>query len=179
MLTLIFYRTKNDLSNFCVIISENKRKRFVFNHMGLFYFREKPTTLLRHGSKNMKKHMFKWKYLFVRRFLHKWRNWSIYENEWKWGKHIQNGQNFRSRCQEVFCKKGVFLNFAKFAGKHLSRDSFLRCRLTLAQVLPCENWEISKNTFSWKTPPVTASDAWLRNCRSILSLYEKGNKRYR
>ena len=30
-----------------------KRKRFVFNRMRLFYFKEKPTTLLRHESKNM------------------------------------------------------------------------------------------------------------------------------
>ena len=32
-----------------------KRKRFVFNHMGLFYFKKKPATPLRYGSRNMKK----------------------------------------------------------------------------------------------------------------------------
>ena len=30
-------------------------------------------------------------------------------------KHIQN----RNSCPEVFCKKGVLRNFAKFTGKHL------------------------------------------------------------
>ena len=45
--TLIFYRTENNLLNFCVIISEKKRKPFAFNLMRLFYFKEKPTTSLR------------------------------------------------------------------------------------------------------------------------------------
>ena len=31
---------------------------------------------------------------------------------------------------------------------------------TLAQVLFCEIWEISKNTFSYRTPPVAASGAY-------------------
>ena len=47
-----------------------KRKRFVFNHMRLFYCREKPTALLRHRSKSIKKHMFRWN-LYVRIFLFK------------------------------------------------------------------------------------------------------------
>ena len=34
-----------------------KRKRFVFNRMKLFYFKEKPTTPLRHGGKTTKKHI--------------------------------------------------------------------------------------------------------------------------
>ena len=32
-------------------------KRFDFNRMRLFYFKDKPTTPLCHGSKTMKKHM--------------------------------------------------------------------------------------------------------------------------
>ena len=58
MRTLIFYRTKNNISNFCVIISEKiKRKGFAFNRMRLFYFKGKPTAPLRHGGKTMKKHV--------------------------------------------------------------------------------------------------------------------------
>ena len=40
--------------------------------MRLIYFREKATTPLRHRSKNMEKHMFQQKDLFLRRFLLKW-----------------------------------------------------------------------------------------------------------
>ena len=43
----------------------------------------------------------------------------------------------------AFCKKGVLRN-VKFTE-------------TLAQLLSCEFCEISKNTFSYKTPPVAAS----------------------
>ena len=50
----------------------------------------------------------------------------------------------RSIRPEVFCKKGVFRNFAKFTGKHLCQSFFL-------------NKEISKNTFSYRAPPVAAS----------------------
>ena len=34
-----------------------KRKRLVFIAIRLFYFKEKPTTPLRHGGKTMKKHV--------------------------------------------------------------------------------------------------------------------------
>ena len=44
---------------------------------------------------------------------------------------------------------GVPRNFAKFTGKHLCQSLFLikLQALSLAEVLPCEFWEISKNTF--------------------------------
>ena len=32
---------------------------------------------------------------------------------------------FRSSRPELFCKKAVLINFAKFTGKHLARDSLL------------------------------------------------------
>ena len=57
-----------------------------------------------------------------------------------------NVVNCRSSHPEVFCKKGVLRNFAKFTGKHLRR------------VFSCEFWEISKNTFSYRTSPVAASE---------------------
>ena len=46
-----------------------KRKRFAFNRIRLFYFKEKLTIPLHHGSKNLKKHMLQLKNLFVRKFL--------------------------------------------------------------------------------------------------------------
>ena len=77
-------------------------------------------------------------------------------------------KQFRSSRQEVFCKKGVLRNFAKFTRKHLCQSLFfdkvagLACNFikkeTLAQVFSCEFCEISKNTFSNRTPPVPASD---------------------
>ena len=53
---------------------------------------------------------------------------------------------------EVFCKKGVLRNFVKFTGKHLRQSLRLQpCNFikkeTLAQVLSCEFYKISKSTF--------------------------------
>ena len=68
----------------------------------------------------------------------------------------------RSSHPEVFCKKGVLRNFAKFTGKPLCQSLFFNKvpskKGTLAQVFSCEFCEISKDTFSYKTPPVAASD---------------------
>ena len=36
-----------------------------------------------------------------------------------------NYNGYRSSCPEVFCKKGVLKNFAKFSGKHLCQSLFL------------------------------------------------------
>ena len=69
---------------------------------------------------------------------------------------ITSMTNSRSSCPEVFCKKGVLTNFAKFTGKHLCqslfnkipglRPNFIKNK-TLAQVFSCEFTGISKNTF--------------------------------
>ena len=59
---------------------------------------------------------------------------------------------------EVFCKKSVLINFAKFTGKHLCqslpfnkvaglRPATLLKKETLAKVVSYEFREISKNTF--------------------------------
>ena len=56
---------------------------------------------------------------------------------------------------EVFCKKDVLRNFAKFTGKHLCQSLFFNKvagrnfmeKETLAQVFSCEFGEISMNTF--------------------------------
>ena len=76
--------------------------------------------------------------------------------------NIWNGP-FRSSRPEVSCEKGVLRNFAKFTAKHLCRNFFFNkaCNFikkeTLAQVFSCEFCEISKNTFSYRTPLLAAS----------------------
>ena len=76
---------------------------------------------------------------------------------------------FRSSRPEVFCKKGVHRNFAKFTGKHHCQSLFfnkvagpatLLKKDTLAQVFSCEFCEISKNAFRYRTPLVTASSIY-------------------
>ena len=68
-----------------------------------------------------------------------------------------------SRCSqpEVFCKKGVLKYFAKFTWKRLCQSLFFNKVLflikTLAQVFSGEFCEISKNIFSYRTPPIAAS----------------------
>ena len=67
----------------------------------------------------------------------------------------------------MFCKKGVLRNFSEFTGKHLCQSIFFNNveglnfikKETLAQVFSYEFCEISKNTFSYTTPPVVASEA--------------------
>ena len=76
----------------------------------------------------------------------------------------------RSSRPEVFYKKGVVKNFAKFTGKHLCQSLFfnkvaglnpatLLKKETLEQVFSCEFCEISQNIFSYRTPLVTASES--------------------
>ena len=60
----------------------------------------------------------------------------------------------RSSRPEVFCKKDVLRNFAKFTG---FIKNFIK-KETLAQVFSCEFYEISKNTFFHRTPRVAASE---------------------
>ena len=76
---------------------------------------------------------------------------------------------FRSSRAEVFCKKGIFRNFAKVIGKHLCQSLFFNKFsgwLTPATLLKkrlwqfvkfCEFCEISKKTFSYRIPPGAAS----------------------
>ena len=64
---------------------------------------------------------------------------------------------YRSTRPEMCCEKNVLRNFAKFTGKHLCQSLFFK-KETLAQVFSCEFCEISKNTFSYRTLPVAASN---------------------
>ena len=68
---------------------------------------------------------------------------------------------------EVFCKKGVLRNFARFTGKHLRQRFFFNkvadqaCNFikkeSLVQVLSCEFCEISKNIFFTEHRRTTAA----------------------
>ena len=64
----------------------------------------------------------------------------------------------------LFDKKGVRRYFAKFTGKHLRQsllfNNFIE-KETLARVLFCEFYKISKNTFSIEHLRVTASEVTL------------------
>ena len=73
---------------------------------------------------------------------------------------------YRSSGTEVFCKKGFLRNFAKTLGKHLCQSLFLikpkACNF-IRKETPAQMFgflwifENSKNTFSYRTPPVAAS----------------------
>ena len=66
----------------------------------------------------------------------------------------------RSSRLELFCKKGVLRNFAKFTEeKTCARVSFLNFikKEALAQMFSCKICEVSKNTFYCRTPLVAAS----------------------
>ena len=66
-----------------------------------------------------------------------------------------------SRLENLFCQKGVLRNFVK-------KDSETLLKETLTQLFSCEFWEISKNTFLYRTPPVAASE--LRNSKNDIFL---------
>ena len=80
---------------------------------------------------------------------------------------IVNSEAVTQRCS---VKKRVLRKFAKSRGKHLCQSLFFNkfaslrpkaCNFikkeTLAQVFSCEFYEISKNTFFYRTPLVAAS----------------------
>ena len=68
--------------------------------------------------------------------------------------------SFRSSLLELFCKKGVLRNFVKFTGKHLCQSLLFNKIAGLRLWHKCFSvkfCKISKNTFSYRTPPVAAS----------------------
>ena len=76
---------------------------------------------------------------------------------------LKTNRNYRSNRREVFCKKGVVENFAKFKGKHLCLRVSLSFLIKLLKkrlwhkVFSCEFCEIFKNTFFDRTLLVAAS----------------------
>ena len=75
---------------------------------------------------------------------------------WKTDRVVMSNTSKWKSTRRVFCKKGVLRNFAKFTGRHLCQSLLIK-KETLAQMFSYEFYEISKNTFSYRTPPVTAS----------------------
>ena len=66
----------------------------------------------------------------------------------------------------MFCKK-VVLKFAKFTVLKPQACNFIKIE-TLAQVVSSEFSEISKNTISYRTPPVAASpEVYSEPCRNF------------
>ena len=65
--------------------------------------------------------------------------------------------------REVFCKKGVLRNFAKFTKTPVPESLYnkVACNFikkeTLVQLFSCEFCKIPNSTFSYRTPPVAAS----------------------
>ena len=89
-----------------------------------------------------------------------------------WTKVIYNEVNNKNIIKrrrsrpEVFCKKGVVRNIAKFIGKQLYQGLFL-----MAQVFSCEFCEILKNTFSYGTSSVVASENGIKNKKATKTEY--------
>ena len=74
----------------------------------------------------------------------------------------------RSSRLEVFCKKAVLKNFAKFTGKHVCQSLFFNkvaaqaCNFIIKEILAlvfsCESCKIFKNIYFHKTSPVDPSE---------------------
>ena len=60
-------------------------------------------------------------------------------------------------------RKKVFLEISEIWQENTCASNFIK-KETLKQVFSCEFCEISKNTFSYRTPPVAASVFYLRAC---------------
>ena len=81
-------------------------------------------------------------------YIFDWNGTNVYSK-------IYFGITERSSRQELFCEKGVHRILQNSRENTCARVSFLI--KTLAQVFSCEFCEISKNTFSYRTPLVAAS----------------------
>ena len=77
--------------------------------------------------------------------------------------HLLNLQLPEAGTRGVLVKKGVLRNFAKFTGKHMFQKLFFYKVVTLLKKksgtgIFLRICEISKNTFFYRTPPLTASE---------------------
>ena len=86
---------------------------------------------------------------------------------------------FQKQPPEMFCEKDILRSLAKFTGKQLCQGLFFNkvagqaCNFIKkenpAEMLSCEFCEISKNTFSYRTPTVAASGIACNASSSIIS----------
>ena len=91
-------------------------------------------------------------FIFNERFVnsaHERLGWGLRNKEWSftfccW--RLEQKCSLNRRSPEVYCKKGVLKNFAKFTGKHLCQSLFFK-KETLAQMFSCEFCKIFKSTF--------------------------------
>ena len=84
----------------------------------------------------------------------------------------ENLINFKSSRPEVFCKKDVLRNFAKFTGKHQLKIFFFIAKEILTEVFPCEFCKISKKAFSYRLPLVVASKPFMTQTRCVCRVVE-------
>ena len=89
---------------------------------------------------------------------------------------LYQSYNYKSSHPRCSVRKDALRNFTKFTGKHLWQS--LACNFikkeTLAQVFPCEFYEISKSTFSTEHLRTTASliiSCQVLNRKSMKNLY--------
>ena len=115
-----------------------KRKRFAFNRIRLFYFKEKRTTPLRHGSKNLMKHMVQLKNLFVRKFLIT-SQFSYARVVWMFH-HINR---IHERALRVVCE-----DHNSSFGKLLEKDNFCQIHERNLQKLATEIFKVKMNLAS-------------------------------
>ena len=77
-------------------------------------------------------------------------------------KSTQSKRTTETVAQRCSVKKGVLRSFAKVTRKHLCQSLFLNkvagWKETLTQVFSCDFCQISKKTFFYRTPLVTASE---------------------
>ena len=83
-------------------------------------------------------------------------------------KALQQPSKQQKQPPEAFCKQGILRSFAKFTVKHMFQSLFvdkLQAKAynfikkeTLVQVFSCKFCEICKDTFSYRTPPLAASE---------------------
>ena len=107
---------------------------------------------------------FLYKHLFSRTYLR-----TTVSALWKFGdlQFWRKNQISRSSRMEVFCRKGVLENSAKFIGKHLC--------WTPAKIFSYEFCEIFKKTFTYRTPQLAASQFTTTYYQNILPNYYKKN----
>ena len=122
--------------------------------------------------------------IFLTFAVHSWKDW-----EYRLPNFVQRegDLSLHRNLTEVFCKKGILKNFAKFTGKHLRQGLFLNkfqvwalqiyLKKTLAQVFSCNFSKSLRIPFFHKTPPVAASVyKWKREvfaCTPFYSLLKK------